>query len=324
MKISIIIPFYNLEKYAGKTLESVFAQTYGNIEVVAVDDGSADGTGKILNEYAAHENRLRVIHKQNEGVSKARLDGVKAASGEYIGFVDGDDLIDSDMYERLLINALKYDADISHCGYRMIRPDGTTEYYYNTGEVILQDNRQGIYDLLDGSKIEPSVCNKLFHKNLFHSLLQKSDADLFLKNNEDLLMNYRLFKGSKKNVYEDFCPYQYIVRENSASKASFSVNKLSDPVKAANIIFNDVENDQRLKSVAARLYGIKLVSAATYTGKKDAEISSAVKSARRELKLFLPAYKSHTIRKSDLVKTAFAAYFPSLYSVIHAFYLRLK
>lgn len=324
MKISIIIPFYNLEKYAGKTLDSVFAQTYGNIEVIAVDDGSADGTGKILNEYAAHENRLRVIHKQNEGVSKARLDGVKAASGEYIGFVDGDDLIDSDMYERLLTNALKYDADISHCGYRMIRPDGKTEYYYNTGEVILQNNRQGVYDLLDGSKIEPSVCNKLFHKNLFHSLLQKSDADLSLKNNEDLLMNYRLFKGSKKSVYEDFCPYQYIVRENSASKASFSVNKLSDPVKAANIIFNDVENDQRLKSVAARLYGIKLVSAATYTGKKDAEISSAVKSARRELKLFLPAYKSHTSRKSDLVKTAFAAYFPSLYSVIHAFYLRLK
>ena len=251
--ISIVIPFYNLENYAGKTLDSVFAQTYGNIEVIAVDDGSADGTGKILDEYAAHENRLRVIHKQNEGVSKARLDGIKAAGGEYIGFVDGDDLIDRDMYERLLANALKYNADISHCGYRMIRPDGKTEYYYNTGEVILQDNRQGVYDLLDGSKIEPGLCNKLFHKSLFHSLLHNSKMDWSLLLNEDFLMNYFLFKRSEKSIFEDFCPYQYRKRNGSASQSTLRLIDYEHPVRVRQIIFDDCVGTN-FEKMAQRIY----------------------------------------------------------------------
>ena len=320
MIISIIITVYNLEKYINRTLESVFAQTYQNIEVIAVDDGSTDKTPALLDAYAEKENRLKVIHKINEGVSKARLTGIKAAKGEYIGFVDGDDMVDHDMYERLLNNALKHGADISHCGYRMIKPDGTVDYYYNTGDIILQNNEHGIFDLLNGSRIEPSLCNKLFRKSLFKNL----QTDFSIKNNEDLLMNYYLFKESDKSVYEDFCPYRYIVRENSASKQSLNSSILSDPVKAANIIFNDIKDNKRLKSAAARLYGIKLVSAATYNGKKNAEINSVVKSARKELKSFLSVYRLNISKRSDLIRTSVAAYFPKFYSLIHILYLKLK
>jgi glycosyltransferase involved in cell wall biosynthesis len=320
MIISIIVTVYNLEKYINRTLESVFTQTYQNIEVIAVDDGSTDKTPALLDAYAEKENRLKVIHKINEGVSKARLTGIKAAKGEYIGFVDGDDMVDHDMYERLLNNALKHGADISHCGYRMIKPDGTVDYYYNTGDIILQNNEQGIFDLLNGSRIEPSLCNKLFRK----SLLKNLQTDFSIKNNEDLLMNYFLFKESDKSVYEDFCPYRYIVRENSASKQSLNSSILSDPVKAANIIFNDIKDNKRLKSAAARLYGIKLVSAATYNGKKNAEINSVVKSARKELKSFLSVYRLNISKRSDLIRTSVAAYFPKFYSLIHILYLKLK
>ena len=319
--ISVIIPVYNLEEYIVRTLNSVFSQTYHNIEVVAVDDGSTDKTPSLLDAYATKETKLKVIHKQNEGVSKARLTGIKAATGDYIGFVDGDDIIDPDMYERLLNNAVKYKAEISHCGYRLIRPDGSVDFFYNTGEIILQDNEQGIFDLLGGSKIEPGLCNKLFCATLFHSLLHNSKMDWSLKNNEDLLMNYFLFKESEKSVYEDFCLYQYIVRENSASKLSLSVNKLSDPVKAANIIFNDIKDNQRLKRAAAGLYGIKLVSAATYNGKKNAEIDSVIKSARKELRGFLSSYIKNSSNTVDIIKTVFAAFLPTLYSAIHSVYL---
>ena len=321
--ISIVIPFYNLEKYAVKTLDSVFAQTYLNTEVIAVDDGSADGTGKILDEYARHEKRLKVIHKQNEGVSRARLDGIKAAGGEYIGFVDGDDLIDSDMYERLLANALKYDADISHCGYRMIRPDGKTEYYYNTGEVIIQDNRQGIYDLLDGSKIEPGLCNKLFHKSLFHSLLHNSKMDWSLKENEDLLMNYYLFKESAVSIYEDFCPYCYIVRIGSSSHGKVKEHILSDPIKIGETFLKETEEDNDLYKLSSRYYVTKLIKAITFNYDKNSDINKSLRiRSQKKLKSFLRQYlKVEAGNSLKMCRAVLACYFPRLYVFLHKLYL---
>ncbi|MBO4894788.1 MAG: glycosyltransferase [Clostridia bacterium] len=325
MKISIVIPVYNLENYISATLDSVFAQTYSNIEVIAVDDGSTDETPSILDAYAETEPRLKVIHKQNEGVSKARLTGIKSASGEYIGFVDGDDKIDPDMYERLISNALRYGADISHCGYRRLNPDGTVSYYYNTGDVIAQNNEQGLYDLLEGARIEPSLCNKVFRASLFSSVTDNPEMDFSLKNNEDLLMNYFLFKSSEKSVFEDFCPYQYIVRKNSASKGTVSVNKLSDPVKAAKIIYDNSKNNPILLPVSARLYAIKLISAATYNKTKTPEIISEVKKSQLQLKEFLPEYaKTAGENKSEILKAKFASQMPRLYSIVHKIYLKLR
>ena len=134
-KISIIVPAYNIETYLARTLDSILAQTYPNIEVIVVNDGSKDGTGAVLDRFATQDPRIRAIHKENGGVTSARLRGLAEATGEWIGFVDGDDLIEPDMYARLLENALKYDADISHCGYRMVFPS-RVDYYYNTGKLL--------------------------------------------------------------------------------------------------------------------------------------------------------------------------------------------
>ena len=235
--ISVVIPAYNLASLIGKTLDSVLSQTYPNMEVIVVDDGSTDNTWKVISVYAEKDARIKAVRKENGGVTSARLRGVAEATGNWIGFVDGDDYIEPNMYERLYANAVKYEADISHCGYQMVFPN-RVDFYYNTGRTVLQDNIQGISDLIAGNFIEPGLCNKLFRKELFVNLDMRMDKSI--KINEDLLMNYWLFKAANAAVYEDFCPYHYMVRKGSAANSNISEHKLWNPLHVAEILLNDV------------------------------------------------------------------------------------
>lgn len=255
--ISIIIPCYNLQNYIKRTLDSVFTQTLSDIEVIAVNDGSKDQTGQILDEYKEKEKRLTVLHKKNEGVTKARLDGIKAAAGDYIGFVDGDDIIDSDMFEHLYNNAIKYSADISHCGYRVTTEDGI-RYLYNTEKTVIQTRAQGITDLLQGAFIEPGLCNKIYRTVLFDKLLasEKLDSDIVI--NEDLLMNFYLFSLSTKSIYEDFCPYNYIKREGSASQSDARYIDYAQPIEVREIILDACKGTQ-FEELAYTIYMSKML-----------------------------------------------------------------
>ena len=238
--ISIIVPAYNLENYLENTINSILAQTHKNIEVIIVNDGSKDGTWSVIDKFFAKDKRVIGIDKENGGVTSARIEGLKRAQGDYIGFVDGDDLVDPDMFERLLNNAIEYNADISHCGYKKVLK-GKTVYYYNTGRLVKQDKETGLKDLLEGSFVEPALCNKLYKHTLFHSLLHDSVMDISIKHFEDLLMNYYLFKESDSSIFEDFCPYNYVVREGSATKRPTSVELIYDPSHVREIIINDLE-----------------------------------------------------------------------------------
>ena len=115
--ISVIVPVYNVEKYLGKCVDSILAQTYENLEIILVEDGTKDNSGAICDAYAAKDSRIRVIHKENGGLSSARNAGMDIARGEYFGFVDSDDWIEPKMYETLLNLAEKYHADLV-CGSR--------------------------------------------------------------------------------------------------------------------------------------------------------------------------------------------------------------
>ena len=235
-KISIVVPVFNIEGYVERCLQSLLQQTYTNLEVLAIDDGSTDSSGAILDRLATTDSRIKVIHKENGGVTSARMAGIRNATGEWIGFVDGDDKIESDMYERLLRNAAEYHADISHCGYQMCFDDGRIHYFHNTGLLVQQDKITALKELLSGVRIEPGLCNKLFHKTLFRSLLHGGAVPLDIKINEDLLMNYRLFSEAERTVFEDWCPYHYIVRSTSASQAKLNPHKIYDPIKVKEII----------------------------------------------------------------------------------------
>lgn len=250
VKISVIVPVYNLEKELPRCLESILAQTHRNIELIAVDDGSTDGSRRVLAEYAARDSRVKPIFKENGGVTSARLRGVAEAKGAWIGFVDGDDEIEPDMYERLLANAGKYSADISHCGYRMVFDDGRVNYFHNTGTIREQNRETGVRDLLEGTLVEPGLCNKLYHRKLFDGLAELMDASIRI--NEDLLMNYYLFSAAQKAVFEDWCPYHYIVRGTSASRSKLNEHRIYDPLHVKEIILADVSEE--LRSDARRAY----------------------------------------------------------------------
>ena len=250
-KISVIIPVFNLEDCIKRTLDSVCAQTYSNLEIIVIDDGSTDKSYQVICDYAKNDPRIISIHQENAGVTSARLNGLEHATGEWIGFVDGDDEIDTDMYEILIHNALKYNAQISHCGYRMIFEDGRVNYFHNTNCIVEQDNLKGLSDLLDGSLVEPGLCNKLYHKALIQSFISDNAMDKGIKNNEDLLMNYFLFSKSEKSVFVDQCKYRYIVRRGSASRR-ISTHTIYDPIKVKKIICDISPNE--IKAQAQRSY----------------------------------------------------------------------
>lgn len=236
--ISVIVPAFNVEYTIGRTLESILAQTYCDIEIIVVDDGSTDRTGEAIDQYSSQYKQIIAIHTVNQGVTNARLTGIRKASGEWIGFVDGDDEIEPDMYELLIKNAQEYQADISHCGYQMVFPDGRISLFYNTGCLVQQDRIAGLKDLLDGSLIEPGLCNKLFRRTLFYRLLHDELIDTSIKINEDLLMNYVLFSEANMSVFQDVCKYHYLVRNTSASRASLNVYKIYDPIRVKQLILD--------------------------------------------------------------------------------------
>ena len=205
IKITVIVPAYNVEEWFPRCIESILSQTHRALEIIVINDGSTDGTAQLINEYAKKDNRIVAVHQDNAGLIEVRERGIEMATGEYIGFVDGDDEIEPDMYERLLENALQYDAEISQCGILYCFYDGRTKKMHGTGEVSVFNDVEGYRELMQGIHMEPSLCNKLYKREL----LQDSCPDKSIVNNEDLLRNSDLFSRAKKSVLEDFCGYHY-------------------------------------------------------------------------------------------------------------------
>ena len=316
-RISIIIPAYNIEKELSRTLDSVLIQTYENVEIIVVNDGSKDGTGAVIEAYAAKDSRIKAIHKANGGVTSARLRGVAEATGDWIGFVDGDDWIEPDMYERLMENALEYGADISHCGYRMVFPSGRVDWYYNTGRLVEQNDDEGLRDLVCGSFVEPALWNKLYRKELFRNIAEQMDYSI--KINEDVLMNYYLFKESNRAIYEDFCSYHYVLRPGSAATSRMSVNKLADPVKVSRIIWQDWPCAATLARLTRQLIGL-----ATLADGENGQLIRPVRTqARKELRCLLQRVLRENVGMKLKIMALWASVWPASYSLVHRIHDRI-
>lgn len=207
--ISVIVPVYKVEKYLEKCIESVLKQTYTNLQIILVDDGSPDNCGKICDEYAKKDSRIEVIHKANGGLSDARNVGISKAKGRYIGFVDSDDYIKEDMYEILLNLIKKYDADVSICNlYDVI--DGN-ECIRNKENGIREYSRLDILKkvLLD-KNIQSYAWNKLYEKELFDEIKYPIG-----KKYEDIGTTFYLFEKCNKIVVTSEPEYCYLKRADS-------------------------------------------------------------------------------------------------------------
>lgn len=316
--ISIIVPAYNVEKYLEHCLDSILSQTYPDYEIMLVDDGSSDRTGAIADQYhAQYPDKIKAIHTQNQGVTQARFEGVLASRGEWIGFVDADDEIEPDMYERLYNNAVRYGADISHCGYKTIVNGGERVHeFYNTGRLAKQDNKEGLRDYLEG-KFEPSLCNKMFRREIMMKVIQSKLIGSSIKINEDVLMNYYLFKMAGRSVLEDFCGYHYLARPDSATRARFQESKVIDPVQVHEQILKDASEEY--KDIAQKNYLTVCMHAygALYK-QKGCEYKS------RELKQVLleNREKWNLLRRNDRIKLRLMMTSPGMYHYLYRFYAR--
>ena len=321
--ISVIIPAYNLERYLAICLDSLLKQTYQELELIVVDDGSTDGTGDIADRYAETDPRIRVIHKENGGVSSARIAGIRAASGEWVGFVDGDDYTEPWMFERLLKNALERDADISHCGYLMEFPDHT-DSYYGTGKKLFQESREAVRGLLSDGMFEPGLWNKLFRRRLFTLILEQDVIDQSIRINEDLLMNYYLFREAKTTVFEDVCPYHYVVRRGSAANSRLAIHKLKDPEKVYLILLRETASDPELRALCLESLTRHYIRSAILKRRiyvHEPEVNLYIRHAREELRHLLPRIFRDTFFIAKLKYQAlWSGWLPTSYRIVHELY----
>lgn len=220
IKISIIIPVYNCEKYLDRCLKSVTEQTHKNLEILVIDDGSKDKSGEICDKWAKRDSRITVIHKENGGVSSARNAGLDAATGDYVGFVDADDWIEPDMYEFLLKNAKKYDADVTDCCFYLNYPSGKEVCTENFEDIVITDPDECFNFLLHWSGT--NIWNKLYKKHVLSDLY----FDQRISYAEDYLFNIELCAKCVIQVFARICApkYHYCITSTSSSKAINNAN----------------------------------------------------------------------------------------------------
>jgi glycosyltransferase involved in cell wall biosynthesis len=209
--ISVIVPVYNIEDYVRKCVESIMAQTYKNIEIVLVDDGSTDGSSAICDELAETDARIKILHTANGGQSVARNLGIKVSKGSYITFIDGDDYVTVDYILHLYELIKDHHADISITNY-CIQRDGAKkpERKKDLSYVLLINRQEALEILLYKKHFSTSICGRLFRKALFDGLELLPGKVL-----EDLGFLYKLFDRAERLVYSSVVDYVYVQRSTS-------------------------------------------------------------------------------------------------------------
>ena len=206
--ISIIVPVYNVEQYLRKCLDSIINQTYRDLEILIIDDGSTDGSGEICNEYAAFDHRLQVIHQNNKGLSEARNSGIDIATGDYILFVDGDDWIESNTVECLYQACLDHNAEVSCCGHYKEFADRTTVHSLVTSKKEYEGEEITV-PAMKGS-FAHYAWEKLWKRSLFEEFRFPSGMQF-----EDVATTWKLFLRCNKVVCIPDVLFHYTYRKDS-------------------------------------------------------------------------------------------------------------
>jgi glycosyltransferase involved in cell wall biosynthesis len=316
--ISVIVPAYNIAPYICRCLDSLLCQTYGNLEIIVIDDGSNDETGNIIDAYAESDRRIKAIHKDNSGVSETRNVGIEVAVGTYIGFVDGDDTVDQDIFDFLYQNLVRYNADISHCGYRIVREGRENVAIHGTHKIVVQDRNEGIIDLLDATMVEPGIWNKLYRRDLVKDV--RLDKDI--KINEDLLFNIRLFKMAKKSIFIDEPKYNYILRQGSASQSSLTINKIENPLTVMERICELFEDDTLILPFAkSRWIATNINSYKALIKDGDKEKYPYLKKVKQFLKNHRSEINNNAVLSRQMKWQAWLiVYVPAVYRAVYMIY----
>lgn len=233
--ISVIIPVYNVECYLHRCLNSVLNQTYSHLEILLVDDGSTDSSGKICDEFSALDQRVKIIHKENGGLSDARNRGIDEAKGEYITFIDSDDYIDEDMIEYLYGLLTKMNTKISVCTNRLCNEDtGKIRLDGDDGKEERLTSCESCRRLLYSQAFGMSACAKLYHHSLFTSI-RYPKGKLY----EDTATTYKFLIKAGSVAYGRTCKYNYCLRSGSITRRRFDKRQL-DLITMADAAVSDI------------------------------------------------------------------------------------
>ena len=298
-KISVIVPIYKVEKYFRRCIRSILDQTYKNLEIILVDDGSPDNCGKLCDVFAEKDDRIVVIHQENAGVCAARNAALRVATGDYLGFVDPDDHLEPDMFEYLLDNLKKYDADISCC--RFYRENMRLEISLETDGIIHEYNsEEAIRELLNLSTLKAVFWNKLFKKEIFDGV-EFPEGVIY----EGTIMVHQLFLKAKKILFLPEAKYYYQVYNNSYVHTK-TLKYQCDYVRAQISRYNDLAKlypdlkDTVMKKIITE---ITILAITAYVNPEDVDANMA------DIKAFGDFVREHSdeisrLREKDIIVDA--------------------
>lgn len=300
--VSVIIPVYNAEKYLKRCLDSVLNQTYTDIEVIVVNDGSTDNSLKILQEYKNNDSRIKLIDQQNQGVSSARNTGLNNATGDYILYVDSDDWIEFDAIERLLAT-MTDDTDIVFCSSDNAE---TIDLVKHVKEIKYEywDNDRQIFEFLKHKQMTGMLWNKLIRRNLTFGVSFNKKTCY----GEDAEFLWQVLKKSKKMIVTNEILYHHVLEETSISHLSFSDKKFS-AVPMWESICDDVEknyfnylNFARVSLMSAAVFSLYEAKLCNYKNKTQIKYMRSI--VRKYINVFL---------KSENISIKFKLYAIAVY-----------
>lgn len=250
--ISVIVPVYRVEKYLRKAVDSLIGQTYKELEIILVDDGSDDGSGEICDEYATIDSRIMVIHKQNGGLSDARNAGLDVASGKLLSFMDSDDYLDKNFYEVLCAEmdddvdvaccTMAYEGEYEFCGNVRVKNDNIYATKLDKKEAMRAF-------LLWGGKVDIVACGKLYRRRLFDNLRFPTG-----RSSEDIPIIWQIIKQCSHVACVDNVYYHYLQRAGSITGGEFFIERCDGNLFALEIL-NEVRNEfPEMEEEAASLY----------------------------------------------------------------------
>ena len=289
--ISIIIPVYNAANYLQDTVQSVLNQDYQDMEIILVNDGSTDHSLALCKEMQLKDTRIKVIDQKNAGVSVARNNGMKASKGEYLLFIDADDLLEKDMVSTLYNKAVETGADIVSCGAALVKDGVVIREEFGTNKLYTYNNEEALKFFLIGNRVNIGVWTKLFKRSVIEGIEYRKDIRI----NEDKLFIFEALLRANKYVVYDVSKYKYIQRESSATR-TFDA-RWFDTIDVADQMVEIIRNEKSDLLFWAQINQIKVyywLILMMYRNKKS--IDEYADQYRRTVKLLKTA-KLFKIRK---------------------------
>ena len=318
--ISVIVPVYKAEDYLHKCVQSICNQTYKNLEIILIDDGSPDRCGEMCDAFAKEDARIRVFHKENGGQSSARNLGLNNMTGEYVGFLDSDDWIEPDMYSHLYGLIEKHNAQIACCGVCLDYPNGRVSHfnplYPEDNQLRIFTTNEALRETLQNIRVTYSPCDKLYHKDIFDGM-RMTEGKIF----EDMEILPKLVERAQIVVYDPTPKYHYIMTETSTIRGTYNLRRMTE----ADIVREKAEDYKvRHPDLYDEAMGRYIATCLSiiHQSKGLADCAARRKELIHQMRGKLPGSAKKTLSKKEKLKLLTLRISPAAYDLLMSVYTR--